>query len=79
VPWGQCYDRNFLGFLPIFGEKMAFFSKNNVFFLIIEAAHISGPHFPRLNAILLTKNRFGYVLADFFHKLIWSPRQKIFV
>jgi hypothetical protein len=28
--WGRCYDHNFLRFSPIFGEKMAFFSKNNV-------------------------------------------------
>jgi hypothetical protein len=27
---GRCYDHNFLRFLPIFCEKMAFFSKNNV-------------------------------------------------
>jgi hypothetical protein len=23
--WGQCYDRNFLRFLAIFGKKLAFF------------------------------------------------------
>jgi hypothetical protein len=28
--WDRCYDHNFLRFLPIFGEKMAFFSKTNV-------------------------------------------------
>jgi hypothetical protein len=28
--WGQCYDHNFLQYLPNFGEKMAFFSKTNV-------------------------------------------------
>jgi hypothetical protein len=27
---GRCYDHNFLRFSPIFGEKMAFFSKTNV-------------------------------------------------
>jgi hypothetical protein len=27
---GRCCDHNFLRFLPIFGEKMAFFSKTNV-------------------------------------------------
>jgi hypothetical protein len=27
---GRCYDHNFLRFLPIFDEKMAFFSKSNV-------------------------------------------------
>jgi hypothetical protein len=26
----RCYDHNFLRFLPIFGEKMAFFSKTDV-------------------------------------------------
>jgi hypothetical protein len=30
IIWGRCYDHNFLRFLPIFGEKMAFFSKTNV-------------------------------------------------
>jgi hypothetical protein len=29
VTRGRCYDHNFLRFLPIFGEKMAFFSKTN--------------------------------------------------
>jgi hypothetical protein len=28
--WGRSYDHNFLRFFPIFGEKMAFFSKTNV-------------------------------------------------
>jgi hypothetical protein len=28
--WGRCYDHSFLRFLPIFGEKMAFFYKTNV-------------------------------------------------
>jgi hypothetical protein len=27
-PWGRCYDHNFLRFLPIFGEKIGVFSKN---------------------------------------------------
>jgi hypothetical protein len=27
---GRCYDHNFLRFLPIFCEKLAFFSKTNV-------------------------------------------------
>jgi hypothetical protein len=27
---GRCYDHNFLRFSTIFGEKLAFFSKNNV-------------------------------------------------
>jgi hypothetical protein len=27
---GRCYDHNFLRFLPIFSEKIAFFSKTNV-------------------------------------------------
>jgi hypothetical protein len=27
---GRCYDHNFLRCLPIFGEKMSFFSKTNV-------------------------------------------------
>jgi hypothetical protein len=26
---GRCYDHNFWRFLPIFGEKLAFFSKTN--------------------------------------------------
>jgi hypothetical protein len=30
VTRGRCYDHNFLQFLPIFGEKLAFFSKTNV-------------------------------------------------
>jgi hypothetical protein len=34
VTWGQCYDHNFLRFLPIFGEKFAFFSKTNVMITI---------------------------------------------
>jgi hypothetical protein len=28
--WGRCYDHNFLRFSPIFGEKLAPFSKHNV-------------------------------------------------
>jgi hypothetical protein len=28
--WGPCYDHNFLRFLSILGEKMAFVSKTNV-------------------------------------------------
>jgi hypothetical protein len=28
--WGRCYDHNFRRFFPIFGEKLAFFSKTNV-------------------------------------------------
>jgi hypothetical protein len=27
---GRCYDHNFRRFLPIFGKKLAFFSKTNV-------------------------------------------------
>jgi hypothetical protein len=30
MSWGRCYDHNFLRFLTISGEKMAFFSKTNV-------------------------------------------------
>jgi hypothetical protein len=33
--WGRCYDHNFLRFLTIFGEKMAFFSKTNVMIKIL--------------------------------------------
>jgi hypothetical protein len=32
---GRCYDHNFLRFLTIFGEKMAFFSKTNVLIKIL--------------------------------------------
>jgi hypothetical protein len=28
ISWGRCYNHNFLRFLSIFGEKMAFFLKN---------------------------------------------------
>jgi hypothetical protein len=33
--WGRCYDHNFLRFLTIFGEKVAFFSKTNVMINIL--------------------------------------------
>jgi hypothetical protein len=29
--WGQCYDHNFLRFLPIFGEKFGVFLKNQCY------------------------------------------------
>jgi hypothetical protein len=35
IPWGRCYDHNFLRFLTIFGKKLAFFSKNNVMVKIL--------------------------------------------
>jgi hypothetical protein len=27
----------------------------------------------RLHELILTENGWGYILDDFFHKLIWSP------
>jgi hypothetical protein len=33
--WGRCYDHKFLRISPIFGEKMAFFSKTNVMIKIL--------------------------------------------
>jgi hypothetical protein len=33
---GQCYDHNFLRFLPIFGVKMATFSKTNAMIKFLE-------------------------------------------
>jgi hypothetical protein len=33
--WGRCYDHNFLRFLTIFCEKMAFLSKTNVMIKIL--------------------------------------------
>jgi hypothetical protein len=35
VTRGRCYDHNFLRFLMIFGEKMAFVSKTNVMIKIL--------------------------------------------
>jgi hypothetical protein len=29
--WGRCYDHNFLRFLPIFGEKIGVFLKNQYY------------------------------------------------
>jgi hypothetical protein len=29
--WGRCYDHNFLRFLPIFGEKIGVFLKNQCY------------------------------------------------
>jgi hypothetical protein len=34
VTWGRCYDHNFLRFLPIFGEKIGVFLKNQCYDLI---------------------------------------------
>jgi hypothetical protein len=53
VTRGRCYDHNFLRFLPIFGEKMAFFSKTNV---MIKILHNS--------ALFLVKN--AKFFAEFF-------------
>jgi hypothetical protein len=36
--WGRCYDHNFLRFLLLFGEKMAFFSKNNAMTIFSKVA-----------------------------------------
>jgi hypothetical protein len=30
-PWGRCYDHNFQRFLPIFGEKIGVFLKNQCY------------------------------------------------
>jgi hypothetical protein len=38
---GRCYDHNFLRFLPIFGEKMAFFSKTDVMITIFAKTNSS--------------------------------------
>jgi hypothetical protein len=35
-PWDRCYDHNFLQFLTIFGEKLAFFSKTNVMIIFLK-------------------------------------------
>jgi hypothetical protein len=39
---GRCYDHNFLRFLPILGEKMAFFSKTNVMIKILHNLALFG-------------------------------------
>jgi hypothetical protein len=31
LTWGRCYDHNFLRFLPIFGEKIGVFLKNQCY------------------------------------------------
>jgi hypothetical protein len=41
---------------------------------VTEVAQIIGVLFPQLKLCTdISRNRLGYVLGDFFYKLIWSP------
>jgi hypothetical protein len=49
-----------------------------MFLKITEVAQISGKYFQwEQLLIILAKNVLGYILGDFFRKLVWSPWYKL--
>jgi hypothetical protein len=56
LPRGRCYDHNFQRFLPIFGKKLAFFSKTNVMIKFLQ----------KLAVCSLSKKRQSGIMAQAF-------------
>jgi hypothetical protein len=68
MSWGRCYDHNFLRYLPIFGEKIAFFSKTNV---MIQFLHNLALFFRQI-----FRQIFGQIFRQFFSAKIFKIFKK---
>jgi hypothetical protein len=61
---GRCYEHNFLRFLPIFGKKLASFSKTNVIIKILHNLALFGVKNANFFAIVFGENIFKIITFD---------------